>query len=248
MALSGRLRSGFPFFQSLLRSGATFSQRSSIDRSFANPNVAASEHLRCFATKAKESEARIKLPLSLFGGTGNYASALFLAAAKANLLAKVESEILDVVEASKRSPLFSNFIKDLSIRREIRVKAVSEIFSEAGFTDVSKNFLIILAENGRLKYLERIAQRFVDLTMAYRGEVKVYVTSVIPLPEQEEKELKQTLQNILGVGKTVKLQQKIDPKILGGLVVEFDQKLLDMSIRTRAKQMEEFLRQPLHFG
>ncbi|XP_020572474.1 ATP synthase subunit O, mitochondrial-like, partial [Phalaenopsis equestris] len=107
---------------------------------------------------------------------------------------------------------------------------------------------VVLAENGRLKYLERIAQRFVDLTMAHRGEVKVIVTSVIPLPEQEEKELKQTLQDILGAGKTVKLEQKIDPRILGGLVIEFDQKVFDMSIKTRAKQMEEFLRQPLHFG
>ncbi|PKU86926.1 ATP synthase subunit O, mitochondrial [Dendrobium catenatum] len=248
MALSGRLRSGFPLFRSLLRTGAALSQRSIADPSFASPKLAASEHLRCFATKANESEASIKLPLSLFGGTGNYASALFLTAAKANLLDKVESEVLDVVEASKRSPLFSNFIKDLSIPRETRVKAVTEIFSEAGFTDVTKNFLVVLAENGRLKYLERIAQRFVDLTMAHRGEVKVIVTSVIPLPEQEEKELKQTLQNILGAGKTVKLQQKIDPRILGGLVIEFDQKVLDMSIKTRAKQMEEFLRQPIHFS
>ncbi|XP_020597117.1 ATP synthase subunit O, mitochondrial-like [Phalaenopsis equestris] len=248
MALTGRIRSGLPFFRYLLRSEATLSRRSIADRSFPSPNLAGSEGLRCFATKTKETEANIKIPLSLFGGTGNYASALFLAAAKANQLDKVESEILDVVEASKRSPLFSSFIKDLSIPRETRVKAVSEIFSEAGFTDVCKNFLIVLAENGRLKYLERIAQRFVDLTMAHRGEVKVIVTSVIPLPEQEEKELKQTLQDILGAGKTVKLEQKIDPRILGGLVIEFDQKVFDMSIKTRAKQMEEFLRQPLHFG
>ncbi|PKA53864.1 ATP synthase subunit O, mitochondrial [Apostasia shenzhenica] len=189
----------------------------------------------------------VQVPLPLFGGSGNYASALFLAAAKANVLDKVESEILDVVEASHRSSLFSQFVKDLSVPREIRVKAVNEIFSEAHFTDVTKNFLAVLADNGRLRYIERIAKRFIDLTMAHKGEVKVIVTTVIPLPEQEEKELKQTLQEMLGSGKTVIVEQKIDPTILGGLVIEFGQKVFDMSIKTRAKQMEKFLREPLNF-
>ncbi|PIN15980.1 H(+)-transporting two-sector ATPase [Handroanthus impetiginosus] len=80
--------------------------------------------------------------------------------------------------------------------------------------------------------------------MAHRGEVKATVTSVIPLPEQEEKELKETLQNIPGQGKQVKLEKKIDPNILGGLVVEFGQKVFDMSIKTRAAQMERFLCEP----
>lgn len=82
-----------------------------------------------------------QVPLSLFGVTGNYASALFLAAAKANELDRVESEILDVIEASKRSSLFSQFIRDLSVPRETRVKAVTELFSQAGFSDITKNFL-----------------------------------------------------------------------------------------------------------
>jgi F-type H+-transporting ATPase subunit O len=69
---------------------------------------------------------------------------------------------------------------------------------------------------------------------------------VIPLPPEEEKELKETLQDILGQGKKVKVEQKIDPSILGGLVVEFGQKVFDMSIKTRAAQMERFLRQPIN--
>ena len=41
---------------------------------------------------------------------------------------------------------------------------------------------------------------------------------------------------------------QIDPSILGGLVVEFGQKVFDMSIQTRAKQMERFLREPVNLG
>lgn len=41
---------------------------------------------------------------------------------------------------------------------------------------------------------------------------------------------------------------QVDPSILGGLVVEFGQKVFDMSIKSRARQMERFLREPIHFG
>ncbi|WOL02909.1 ATP synthase subunit O, mitochondrial [Canna indica] len=244
MALSGRLRSALPLFGKILSAESpVISARSAADRTLGNPITG----LRNFATQTKPTGANVKVPLKLFGGSGNYASALFLAASKVNSLDKVEAEILDVVEASKKSPLFSQFIKDLSVPRETRVKAVNEIFSEAGFSDVTKNFLAVLADNGRLRNIERIVKRFVELTMAHRGEVKVIVTTVIPLPAEEEKELKLTLQDILGQGKTVKLEQKIDPSIMGGLVVEFAQKVFDMSIKTRAKQMEKFLREPVNF-
>ncbi|GJN22003.1 hypothetical protein PR202_gb09529 [Eleusine coracana subsp. coracana] len=203
---------------------------------------------RSFASQvAKPTGKEIKVPEALYGGTGNYASALFLTAAKGNVLDKVETEIKTVVEASKKSPMFSQFIKDLSVPKETRVKAITEIFAEAGFCDVTKNFLTVLADNGRLKYIEHIAERFVDLTMAHKGEVKVVVRTVIPLPEKEEKELIETLQDILGKNKTILVEQKVIDPIMGGLVIEFGQKVFDMSIRTRVKQMESFLRQPLEF-
>ncbi|KAG6485362.1 hypothetical protein ZIOFF_053899 [Zingiber officinale] len=138
--------------------------------------------LRTFAIQTQPTEAKVKVPLKLFGGSGNYATALFIASTKANALDKVEAEILDVVEASKRSPRFSKFIKDMSIPKKTRVKTVTEIFSEAGFSDVTKNFLAVLADNGRLAHIDRISKRFVELTMAQRGEVKVIVTTVIVSP------------------------------------------------------------------
>ncbi|KAL5199791.1 hypothetical protein ABZP36_020994 [Zizania latifolia] len=203
---------------------------------------------RGFASQvAKPAGKEIKVPQALYGGTGNYASALFLTAAKANVLDKVESEVRDVVEASKRSPLFSQFIKDSSVPKETRVKAITQIFAEAGFSDITKNFLAVLADNGRLKHIERIAERYVELTMAHRGDVKVIVRTVIPLPEKDEQELKETLQDILGKNKNILIEQKIDQSIMGGLVIQFGQKVFDMSIKTRAKQMEMFLRQPLDF-
>uniref|UniRef100_A0A5B6YWS5 ATP synthase subunit O n=1 Tax=Davidia involucrata TaxID=16924 RepID=A0A5B6YWS5_DAVIN len=248
MAMAGRIRSSVPLFQKILRADSISTQRSTIQRTLLCPTFTDPEFSRNYATASAPKEVKIKVPLVLFGGTGNYASALYLSAVKANALDKVESELLDLVEASKKSPIFSLFVKDVSVPRDTRLKAINGICAEAKFSDATKNFLVILAENGRLRHIESIAKRFVDLTMAHRGEVKAIVTTVIQLPPEEEKELKETLQDIIGHGKKVKLEQKIDPSILGGIVVEFSQKVFDMSIKSRARQMERFLREPVNLG
>ncbi|KAI5676679.1 hypothetical protein M9H77_07629 [Catharanthus roseus] len=241
----GRLRSGLPLLRRILTAD---SMSSSSQRSHALlcPSLTYPELSRNYATAAKEE--KVKVPVTMFGLSGNYASALYISAVKANSLDKVETELLDFVEASKRSPTFSQFMKDLSVPTDTRVKAITEICTQGKLSDVTKNFLLVLAENGRLRHIESMAKRFTELTMAHKGEVKAIVTSVIPLPPEEEKELRETLQDVIGQGKKVKLEQKIDPSILGGLVVEFSQKVFDMSIRTRARQMERFLRDPINFG
>ncbi|XP_058225252.1 ATP synthase subunit O, mitochondrial-like [Rhododendron vialii] len=245
MAMAGRLRSSFPHFQKILRSDSLSSpQRSTLlCPAFSNP-----EFSRDYSSASPPKEQKVKVPLTMFGVSGNYASALYLSAVKANALEKVESELLDLVEASKRSPTFAQFMKDLTVPKVTRIKALTEICAQAKLSDITRNFLLILAENGRLRQMEIIAKRFTEATMAHRGEVKAIVTTVIPLPAEEEKELKETLQEILGQGKKVKLEQKIDSSILGGLVVEFSQKVFDMSIKTRARQMERFLRDPANLG
>ncbi|GAB4832596.1 hypothetical protein Ancab_006611 [Ancistrocladus abbreviatus] len=245
MAMAGRLRSTLPLLQKILGSDSLSSQRSTIQRAVLSPKSVHSE--RNFATAPATKDAKVKVPVAMFGGAGNYASALYIAAVKANAMDKVEVELFDLVEATKKSPTFFQFTKDLSVPSETRIKAINDICAQAKFSDVTKNFLVVLAQNGRLRHIESIAKRFSELSMAHKGEVKAIVTTVIPLPPEEEKELKDTLQEIIGKGKKVKLEQKVDASILGGLVVEFEQKVFDMSIKTRAKQMERFLRDPVNF-
>lgn len=77
----------------------------------------------------------------MFGGSGNYASALYLAAVKANSLDKVERELLDLVEATQRSATFSQFTRDPSVCKDTRVKAIEDICASAKFSEIVKNFL-----------------------------------------------------------------------------------------------------------
>ncbi|WJX36903.1 hypothetical protein P8452_24736 [Trifolium repens] len=243
MALFSRVKSGISLCNKL---GLLSSQRSTLQRSLIAPSI--SQASRNYADVPGQRDPKIKVPIAMFGGSGNYASALYIAAVKANAVEKVDAELSQFVESVKGSALTSQFIKDISVKKDVRVKTIHDIATEAKYSDVTKSFLVLLAENGRLKYVDTIAKRFAELAMAYKGEVKAIVTTVLPLPAEEENALKQTIQEMLGSGKTIKLEQKIDPSILGGLVIEFNQKLFDMSIRTRAQQMERSLREPINIS
>nr|AFK39322.1 unknown [Medicago truncatula] len=243
MALYGRVKSGISLCNKL---GLLSSQRSTLQRSLIAPAI--SQATRNYADVPGAREARIKVPIAMFGGSGNYASALYIAAVKANAVEKVDSELLQFVEMVKGSKITSQFIKDISVKKDVRLKTIEDIASKAKFSETTKNFLALLAVNGRLKHVELIAKRFAELAMAYKGEVKAIVTTVFPLPAEEENALKQTVHEMLGSGAKVKLEQKIDPSILGGIVLEFSQKVFDMSIRTRAQQMERILREPINIS
>ncbi|CAG7879262.1 unnamed protein product [Brassica rapa] len=239
MALAGRIRSGISFFKTISVSDSVSSARS---HSRGAPLIPA---LRDYATASAQKTGNVKVPVALVGESGNFASWLYIAAVKMNSLEKIESDLSELVEAMKTSPIFSQFTKDPSVPRETRLAAIVDVCDQAKFAEPTKNFLSLLAENGKLKNLDVIVKKFMQLTTAHRGDVKVLVTTVMPLPPAEEKELKETLQEIIGEGKKVTVEQKIDPSIYGGLIVEFQQKVLDMSIRTRAQQMERLLREPV---
>lgn len=202
---------------------------------------------RNYSTGSQVKETHVMVPIPMYGVAGNYASALYVSAVKANMLDRVESELKTLMEAINSSPSFRNFIKDLSVPRDTRLKAVREIFEESSFSDITKNFLAVAADLGRLRQLESIAKAFMRLTLAHKGEVHAVVTTVIPLPAEEEKDLKQVLGKILGPGKTVKFEEKIDPSILGGLIIDFEDKRFDISIKTRAAKMERLLYEPVDF-
>ncbi|KAL0464423.1 UNVERIFIED_CONTAM: ATP synthase subunit O, mitochondrial, partial [Sesamum latifolium] len=116
-------------------------ERSVATRAALCPFFTSTEFMRNYATGRPAKEQKVKVPVTMFGVSGNYASALYISAVKANVLEKVESELLTLVEASKKSPTFSQFMKDLSVTADTRVKAINDICSQAKFSDITKNFL-----------------------------------------------------------------------------------------------------------
>ncbi len=119
-------------------------------------------------------------------------------------------------------------------------RAITEIARSAGVSPVILSFLGVLAKNRRLFALDAIADAFLADLARRRGEMSVDVTSAQPLSADQSARLTEKLNQTLAA--KVRINAKVDPGLLGGLVVKIGSKLIDSSIRTKLVGLERIMK------
>ncbi|GJP29432.1 hypothetical protein CLOM_g16695 [Closterium sp. NIES-68] len=209
----------------------------------ANRTGAVQSAIRSFAAEA--APADVKVPTSVFGVAGKYASALYVSAVRGQQVEAVEREMRELVTVTGSNPTFAAFLRDPSVSKEVRVKAIEEIFKQAQYSPITTNFLTLLADSGRLSFLPKIAATYEDILMAHRGQVKATVTAALELTPAELAEVREALAGMLSAGQTLQLQQRVDRSIIGGVLVDIGDKHIDLSIRSKIRRMEKVLTESL---
>jgi F-type H+-transporting ATPase subunit delta len=169
-----------------------------------------------------------------------YASALFDIADERHTLDQIEGDLQTLkrlladnadLRAALRNPMYSSHDQG---------KAVAEIGKAAGLSSVILSFLGVLARNRRLFALDAIADAFLGELARRRGQMSVDVTSAQPLTVDQSARLTEKLNQTLAA--KVKVNAKVDPSLLGGLVVKIGSKLIDSSIRTKLIGLERIMK------
>lgn len=193
-----------------------------------------------FSTKAKA----VTVPAILHGIEGRYATALFTASVKENKLDVVEGELNKISQVLKKDLKLENFLKTPLVDRSAKVKGVKQML-QGKYSKIVENFFDVLAENGRLDQTTKIINSFNSLMMAQRGQVNVVVTSATPLDSKTLSKLENTLGKSSLVGKATQIlvQSKVDPNLLGGLVIEVGEKTIDLSVSSRITKLNSLLAQ-----
>jgi len=171
---------------------------------------------------------------------GRYASALYELANEKKAVATVESDLEKVGQAILESADLSALIRNPMVGRDAAAKAIASVAGVLGLSDITSNFLGVLAGNRRLSALPDIVRAFSAIAAAARGEVNAEVTSAHPLSASQLKELAAKLK--AREGKDVKITAKVDPEILGGLVVRIGSTQIDSSIRTRLNTLAQAMK------
>ncbi|ODT76232.1 MAG: ATP synthase F1 subunit delta [Pelagibacterium sp. SCN 64-44] len=146
-----------------------------------------------------------------------YASALFDLAQGENQLASVETSLSDVSRLIGESADFSRFLRSPVITTDAKAQALDALLGKASTNGLVANFLRLVAKNGRLFALDAIIVAFRELAAKARGEITADVTSAAPLTGEQVSALADTLK--ARIGKTVTLNQFVDPSLIGGLQV-----------------------------
>lgn len=164
-----------------------------------------------------------------------YAQALFDAAKDKGSLERVHEELGQVADAIAESrdlqvflfsPYFSSQEKKEGLRRAV-----------TGASPELANFLDLLAEKHRLPVLMRIRREFEELWEKENRRINVTVTSAIDLDPAVVKRVGEEIER--QTGQTVDLQSKVDAEILGGIVLQVGNMVLDASIRNRLEKLKK---------
>lgn len=164
-----------------------------------------------------------------------YATALFSLAGEKGLFDAVAADLKVLTGIMGSSPELDTLIYSPVLSRADQVKGITAIATKAGLTDLTRKFLGTLAENRRLPVLEDVATIYVAKLAALRGEHAAEVISAAPLRPGQLESLREKLTTKLG-GR-VSLNLKVDPEILGGLIVKIGSRMIDSSLRSKLERI-----------
>jgi F-type H+-transporting ATPase subunit O len=200
--------------------------------------------VRQFSTSAVGQQLA-KPPVQVFGLQGRYASALYSAAVKEKKLDTVEKELVDLQKLFKTDKVLDEFLRNPTIPRGLKVDAVTGVMGKKKVSELTKNFFLAVADNGRLAKVDGFIDAFRTIMAAVRGEVICEIVTAKPLDAAQQKDVEATLKSFLKAGQVIKLKSEVDPAIVGGMIVTVGDKYIDMSISTKLKLYTDLINQPI---
>jgi F-type H+-transporting ATPase subunit delta len=166
-----------------------------------------------------------------------YAEALLNVADERGQMESVLDELNGLVaDVFAADPVVETFLASPAVRQEPKAEVLRAVFSERA-SDLFLDFLLVLNEHERLDLLRPIAQAYRDLYDEKVRRVRVRVRSAVVLPDDQRTRLEETLRETLRQEPI--LETRIDPEMLGGLIVKVGDWQYDASVRTTLKTLSD---------
>jgi F-type H+-transporting ATPase subunit delta len=178
---------------------------------------------------------------SVSGVSGRYATALFELARDQKSVDSIKGDLdrFDAMLADSadlrrlvRSPVFS---------ADSQSRALTAVLDQVGISGISANFLKVLTANRRLFVVGDVIRAFRALVAKFKGEATADVTVAETLNDKNLDALKAALKTV--TGKDVALNVKVDPSIIGGLVVKLGSRMVDSSLRTKLNSIKHAMKE-----
>src|ERR1700753_3847606 len=139
------------------------------------------------------------------------------------------------------SPELKRLVRSRVFAAEVQAKALAAVLDKAEISGISANFLKVLAANRRLFAVSDVIRAFRALVAKFKGEVSADVTVAETLSDKNLDALKAGLKSV--TGKDVTLNVKVDPSIIGGLVVKLGSRMVDSSLRTKLNSIKHAMKE-----
>jgi F-type H+-transporting ATPase subunit delta len=166
-----------------------------------------------------------------------YARALLDAAKEAGRVLGVREDLAGFVEAVREVPELRAVLRNPQLGPRARSAALDAVLGEAD--ELVRNFLRLLAEKGRAGQIEEIGEEFERLVSAEEGQLTVELTTAFDLSEDEAHAIVEQIEK--ASGRRVEATRRVDPSLIGGIVLQAGSRRADASVRGRLEQLRQEL-------
>jgi F-type H+-transporting ATPase subunit delta len=178
---------------------------------------------------------------SVSGVSGRYATALFELARDERCIDTVKADLDGFEVMLTENPDLMRLVRSPVFSTEEQLRALTAVLGRAGISGVTANFLKVLTANRRLFAVADVIRAFTALVAKFRGEATADVTVAESLSDRNLDALKTALKSV--TGKDVSLNVKVDPSIIGGLVVKLGSRMVDSSLRTKLNSIKHAMKE-----
>lgn len=165
-----------------------------------------------------------------------YAKALFELAVEKKQEDAVYDDALQLASACRENRLFVLVLKSPVISEEKKEKILKDIFQK-NFHEITMKFLLILARKNREAYIPEIAERIIREYKEYKRILPVVLTTAVPVSEAIRKEAVSIMKQYTDW--KIELIQKIDPGIIGGFILNWEDMQYDASIQHQIERLRK---------
>ena len=175
------------------------------------------------------------------GMAGRYATALFDLASEAKAIDAVKADLERFDALVAESPDLSRLVRSPAFSADEQLQALSAVPDRAGIGGLAAKFLKLVTTNRRLFAVRDMVKAFRGLVADHKGEATAEVTVAEGLKDEHLDALRSALKAVSG--KNVDLAIRIDPAIIGGLVVKLGSRMVDSSLRTKLNAIRHAMKE-----
>jgi F-type H+-transporting ATPase subunit delta len=172
---------------------------------------------------------------------GRYATALFELALESNAIDSVTADLNTFSGLLGASPDLARLVRSPVFSSAAQAQALTAVLEKVGIGGIAARFLQVVAANRRLFAVRDIIRAYMEMVARHKGEVAAQVTVAEPLSDARLAELRDTLRAV--TGKDVRVDVKVDPSIIGGLVVKLGSRMVDSSLRTKLNALRHAMKE-----
>ena len=166
-----------------------------------------------------------------------YARALVEAAKERDRLDDVREQLGDFVASVREVPELRELLRNPQVDPRAKVSILEGLLGESD--ELVRNFLLLLAERGRAAEIDEVYREFERLVAEEEGRIEVELTTAVELSDDEAREIVGQIER--AAGRRVEATRRVDPRLIGGIVLQAGSLRVDASVRGRLDRLRREL-------